>query len=388
MPFGRLYHHIATLAMALCFIAASAEAQTIAKLELPALLKDAPTDARWHKDGDFVAATFRARKKLAGMQAGYTTQDIVTVVKHKKKPARAKVIGKKITDFNILLEVKYRDDTATKTVTINKDGNNSDGYVVDFKKLNGLNTNFIVSHPPGYMVLAIKRVIRQGKRGFREEVYTPYSAELDTPLMRARGLAYLTAMLDKGYQDLTTRSVMSAASPGHSLTEIVPLDVSFMLSLIEHIDPTRAQREPIEKLVNEVLVTVAANGPLSYAYAVSKAGARGLFQFIPRTYASIKKQYPGAGLDKNFAHGMNNHVNGAKASLLLFDADLRQLKADKREELLKDKRALAEYLAIAYNSGARRAVRAHLSGSQAHLPKETALYVLKLKKVTQAFAKK
>ena len=170
------------------------------------------------------------------------------------------------------------------------------------------------------------------------------------------------------------------------MQDLVSPDVALVLSIIEHIDPTRSRRESIEKLINEVLVIIAANKEKAYAYSVSKAKARGLFQFIPRTYGAIRSQYPKAELIPNFVSGMNHHVNAAKASLLLFDSDLSALPREKRVDLLKNKVALAEYLAIAYNSGSRRAVRAYQSGSISTrgLPAETVIYVEKLRKVRLA----
>jgi len=363
----------------------AAHTQTLATRELPASLKNASTEARWHTDYDFTSDIDRARELLEKENAGFETAPIVKKVWKRKKLVSEKVVGQKLTDFTVLLAVKHRDRKDIELIRMSKDGENPAGYDIDWKKANGVNTNFVIEHPEGYSILAIKRVIRSGKKNFVEVPYTPFTADIDTPMMRAKGLQYLLSTLTAAGADLKKNNVASNASPGQSVSDVVPLDVSLMLSIIEHIDPARSQKEPIEKLVNEVLVTVGANRKLSYAYAISKAKARGLFQFIPRTYVAINKRYPSAGLTKSFAAGMNDHVNAAKASLLLFDADLAQLASDKRSLLLKDKMKLAEYLAIAYNSGARRAVLSYESGGSSALPKETVLYRDKLRKTTLAF---
>ncbi len=70
-------------------------------------------------------------------------------------------------------------------------------------------------------------------------------------------------------------------------------------------------------------MVLGTNKQKAYRCSTSTAGARGLFQFIPKTYKRIVDLYPQAGLDKDFTRGMEDHENAAKATLLLFDADLR-----------------------------------------------------------------
>jgi hypothetical protein len=165
------------------------------------------------------------------------------------------------------------------------------------------------------------------------------------------------------------------------VADALPGNVALTLSLIEHIDPTRFQSgESIEKLMNEVLVVVAANERRAYAYSVSKAGARGLFQFIPRTYNNISRQYPNAGLDVNFVRGMENHHNAAKASLLLFDSDLSYLKNSHRQFLKKNPQAMGKYLAAAYNGGSPRAsnrIQVYKGSWESHVLPETQCYLKK-----------
>ncbi len=97
-----------------------------------------------------------------------------------------------------------------------------------------------------------------------------------------------------------------------------------MLAIIEHIDPGKflSGKYTPEKLINETLVILGTNKQNAYRYSRSKAGAMGLFQFMPGTYKRIQNLYPGAGLNRDFVRGMENHQNAAKASFLLFDADM------------------------------------------------------------------
>jgi len=50
--------------------------------------------------------------------------------------------------------------------------------------------------------------------------------------------------------------------------------------------------------------------------AVSTAGAGGMIQMIPRTYAAIREQHPDAQLQADFVNGMRDHSNALKAMLL------------------------------------------------------------------------
>ena len=103
-----------------------------------------------------------------------------------------------------------------------------------------------------------------------------------------------------------------------------PIEVSLVLSIIEHIDPGRFEHYKGNEiaLVHEVLTIIGANTTRAYSYSKSSAGARGLFQLVPDTYRRLQEKYRSAGLTRDFASGCNDHTNAAKASLLLFDSDL------------------------------------------------------------------
>lgn len=356
---------------------------------LPHLINKAPSDARWDVSYDITKDIDLAKNLLAKQTAGYgwrtTVKEIPVVDKHgrpkldKHGKKKFKKVTKKVFEFNILLAVEHVNDRLIEIVKISRDGVNVKGYDVDWSKVNGVNTDFSVTHPDGHIVLAIKRVVRS-PRGREEVVYTPYTDDLDTPGMRSRGMTYLNARLTVASRLLTEQRVRSKAYPKMMVSQVVPEDVAFVLSIIEHVDPARLQNEKIERLVSEVLVTVAANREYAFRYAVSTAGARDLFQFIPKTYNSVKAQYPRANLNPNFVLGMRDHVNGAKASLLLFDSDLSNLPGEYREQALKSKVFLADYLAAAYNCGAPNTANALKWGKtwKEHLPKETRLYLVKL----------
>lgn len=329
-------------------------------------------------DYDVLPEIKKAQARLYKSEAGYTISTIdhyekVKVVakpvklkqgKHATRPAKAKVKyitkhwqTRDLTDYNILLAVQ---NTRTKNKVIDlvkltaKGAKAPSGYTVSSAKSNGVNTEFLIVCPAGYVVLALRRVVQQGK-GWKEVVYTPYTKELNTASVRQAGLNYLQYRFKQAKDDLQKKGVKSLAYGG-LIVDHIPDSVAMVLALIEHIDPARFQSgTPIEQLINEALIIDGANQSMAYTYAVSKAGARGLFQFIESTYYSIANLYPLAKLEPDFVKGMNNHFNAAKASLLLFDADLSFLKPDHRKFLKKNPQAMGKYLAAAYNGGAGRA---------------------------------
>lgn len=350
----------------------------------PGKITNAPSDGRYDIPFNILVDIEKAKKLLATREAGYelTTRTVWVKGKGEKgKWTKRKIT--KLADFDVLIAVEHISERNIKVIRLNKNsGEFTPGYTLDWEKFNGVNTNFIVSHPKGHIVLAIKRVVNE-KKGFREVVYTPFSADLDLPFLRRRGWKYLHEKLEGAKVGLRERGVKSKSFPKELVSDIVPMDVAFKLVQIEHIDPARIKDEPIEALMNEVLVVIAANRGDAYRYSVSTAKARGLFQFIPRTYNSMYRKYPSAKLNKNFVAGMNDHLNAAEASLLLFDSDISALEKAERGQLRKNPKLMAQYLAAAYNGGSGRAKKALSKNglTTSHLLPETIIYVKKLELV-------
>lgn len=322
----------------------------------------------------------KAQSMLEDEDAGYYLKNVAYTNGKKGKKER-RWSAKKLNDFNVLLAVENVTTRKIEIIKLTQRGTNApDGFSVGSGKTNGVNTAFDVHYPSNYIVLALKRVVRKDG-GFEEVVYTPYTPEIDTQAMRDKGLAYLKVNLESAESELRKKGIRSRAFGG-LVADAVPRNVALTLSLIEHIDPSRFEcGQPIQQLMNEVLVITAANKQRAYAYSVSKAGARGLFQFIPRTYKNISRQYADAGLDENFVRGMENHHNAAKASLLLFDSDLSYLPLKHRQFLKKNPMTMGKYLAAAYNGGSPRvakAIRIHKANWETReLRPETQCYLKK-----------
>lgn len=257
------------------------------------------------------------------------------------------------------------------------------GFRVKWKRMNGLNTGFQIEKPVGYKVLAIKRKLRKPQGDVRYAVYVPYTDTLAQAEFALEGIAYSIENVFEVRDELRELKVESNAVPGKLVIDVIPAEASFILPIIEHMDPDRFQREPTSKLINEVLAILGANKETAYRYAVShKASARGLHQFIRSSYSFVCNLVPEANLLPDFVAGMNDHVNAGKAAVLLMDSDLKRLHDLGRMVAPED---LEIYLAAAYNGGATNAINALDSAGHLRIEKlkrkETRTYVRKYLKV-------
>lgn len=291
--------------------------------------------------------------------------------------------GKKVIQHNVLLAIKRPEYKDVELITLFDGVRPTKGFKVRILRQNGVNTQYEVVYPTGYAVLALKRVVRADNI-FKEVTYTPYTHGIDTKELRWAGLEYLKNKLDQAQADLHDKNIKSLAYGGR-VADAIPKDVALTLAIIEHIDPSRFNAGvSMKHLVSEVLIVLAANRENAHRYSVSKVGARGQFQFMQKTYESIDKRYPKAQLIDNFGEGMDNHVNAAKASLLLFDSDLSYLAKPHRTFLKKYPEAMGMYLAAAYNGGPKRALDSiHRYGKawESHVAPETRMYLKEYKAV-------
>jgi hypothetical protein len=306
----------------------------------------------------------RAREILEKKQCRFQT---IRVKKGKRQ---------ELGEFTILLAVEDITTGKIRVVKVHpKLGGTSEGIVVEPGKSNGVNTKFTITSPAHHIVLAIKRPVRHGI-SFKEVIYTPYSENLDIPAVREAGLEYLRDVLRVAKKDL----IKKGAAP--LCEKFVADDVSVTLAIIEHIDPLKFEsgKYTTEKLIHETLVILGTNKQKAYRFSASKAGARGLFQFIPKTYKRIVDLYPQAGLEKDFTRGMEDHGNAAKASLLLFDADMRIMINGRTDYLTYDPQEMGRLLASAYNCGSgktRGAYDRYGEKWNEKIPAETQIYLKK-----------
>ncbi|HME42844.1 MAG TPA: transglycosylase SLT domain-containing protein [Syntrophorhabdales bacterium] len=326
----------------------------------------------------------RGQEFLKDKMAGYSIVKEEKKVSHfdRKGRRREKLVRERIIKPNFLLAVEDLRDRKIWQVRITDKGCVTDGFVVTKSRNNGVGSTFEVNYPEHMAVLALRTMVRSNRNSFKEVVYTAYSPEIDTWQVRKDGLDYLAQQIELARKNLEARKVTLIGLEGQG-NDIMLTEIALVLSIIEHIDPLRFKNCPEEDkiaLVHEVLTIIGANTTHAYAYSRSPAGAMGLFQLVPDTYKRLRGKYPRAGLDKDFVAGCTDHLNAAKASLLLFDSDLADLPKERLSAIRRDARAAGKYLAAAYNCGSGRVGKsARRCGREwaCHLPEETKIYLKK-----------
>ncbi len=326
----------------------------------------------------------RGQDFLKDKSAGHSLarEERRVVVSDRKGRKKEKLVSEIVVKSNFILAVEDMKERTIQQVRITTEGCVTKGFEVAKSRGSGVGSRFEVRYPENMAILALRTTVHSGLNGFKEVVYTPYSPEIDTWPVRKAGLDYLTSQIELAYKDLRARKVRLLGFD-ELAADISPAEVSLVLSIIEHIDPVRFKNCEEGKeigLVREVLTIVGANTTDAYAYSKSPAGARGLFQLIPDTYRRLQKKYPKAGLEKDFVSGCNDHVNSAKASILLFDSDLADLPRERLAAMRMNIRAVGMYLAAAYNCGSGKVQKsARVCGSKwtCRLPEETKIYLKK-----------
>ena len=326
----------------------------------------------------------RGQAFLKSRVVGYSLrkQKRIIVVTDRKGGVRTKVITEKVIEPNFLLAVEDLVSRKVSQVRVTSEGRVTDGFEVTTLRTNGVGSRFEITYPENMIVLALRTTVRNGKSGFKEVVYTPYSPEFDTLQLRQAGMSYLMRQIEEAQKDLYARKVRLYGFDRLD-AEVEPRDVAVVLSIIEHIDPARfttCEKGREIELAHEVLTIIGANTVNAYAYSKSPAGAMGLFQIVPSTYKRLREKYPDAGLKKDFLKGCTDHVNAAKASLLLFDSDLLDLPTERLPAIRKSLRSAGMYLAAAYNCGSKRVEKSiEECGREwtCRLPEETKIYLQK-----------
>ncbi|HTK04698.1 MAG TPA: transglycosylase SLT domain-containing protein [Candidatus Eisenbacteria bacterium] len=191
-----------------------------------------------------------------------------------------------------------------------------------------------------------------------DTVYVPYSPDFYTPEMLSAGSDYLSFLIQDAYDDLREKGIRSRAFPDKLLVDVIDPYLVKSIAVIEHSDHQSflAEEDP-ESTVGRFLVKLATNREAAFGESISGAGAAGLVQFIPSTYALMVKKRPDLGLVPDFRAGMSDHRNAVKAQVAYLDMDLAGMQ-DVREIFLTDKARAAEYLAASYNGGSVRVRRA------------------------------
>lgn len=240
-------------------------------------------------------------------------------------------------------------------------------------RANGVNTAVTVFDEKNRSLLPLViefPIERQGV--FREMAYytSAHPALLSVELMKS-GQTYVNSMVDLAAKRLRERSVFIAPNI---------IEVAKRLCIVEHTDHERFRNENRIALFEEIYTLYALNELDTYRYSVSSAGAGGMVQMIPWTYALMRQRHSGVGLNPDFVAGMRNHGNALEAMLLYMQDTWNDLSAneDIQAALGAKQATVSELLAAGYNSNAAKLpgyIRRAGAGWRTLIPRETQMYL-------------
>jgi hypothetical protein len=238
---------------------------------------------------------------------------------------------------------------------------------------NFVNTAVTVTDGDGralFPLLVQYPIIRDGS--FIENAYytSAHPALISSDIV-AEGHQYLATMFGQATAELQSNGVAIPA-------DIV--EVAKHLVIVEHTDHKRFRDEERVQIYPEVLALYALNQGDTFRYSVSSAGAGGMIQMIPRTYAAIRENHPNVPLEADFVAGMQNHANALKAMLLYVNDTWNFLgrSSDVQQALSSGIATKTELLAAGYNSNPYRLPNYLSTGGSAWktlIPAETQMYL-------------
>lgn len=219
--------------------------------------------------------------------------------------------------------------------------------------------------------LLVKYPIEKGGAWTENAYYTSAHPALVSPAVVAEGHRYLATMFAQATEELRSNGIYIPADL---------VEVAKHLVIVEHTDHKRFKEEDDAEIYPEVLALYALNKGNTFRYSVSSAGAGGMIQMIPKTYAAIRQQHPRVRLEPDFVNGMRNHPNALKAMLLYIDDTWKHLEStdEARSALRSGIATKTQLLAAGYNSNPYR-LPGYLedggSSWRSLIPAETQMYL-------------
>lgn len=298
---------------------------------------------------------------------------------------------------------------ALRSVTVLKNGAKlqpieGDAAGLKVTYANGVNSTFVARE--NERIIAVRYPIATSigtkkKPLFKnvDVIYTPYSAGIHTQDTVLEGSAYLDQVYEQVFGRIKQSGAMSKAYPTKTLAEATDLELAKLILMIEHVDNTSVKADALRQ-VERFLVTMAMNKEDAYDYSRSSAGALGLVQFIPSTYASMVRLYPALKLNPDFEVAMRDPETALTAQVVYLDYLLAQFPQETRDKANLFPSFTQELVAAAYNGGPARVKKAMVVWEEnldpeerlhvlerSRLKKETMQYVVKLRLVRPALMK-
>jgi hypothetical protein len=201
-------------------------------------------------------------------------------------------------------------DTYLKTGAVNS-GVSTDGKIITVRTIraNGVNTPIQVVSDEGIaqLPLMVQYPVEKGGKFIETSYYMSTHPGLVTPEVVNAGKLYVHNVIEISRQRLSQKGISIQSGVA---------DIAERLATVEHVDHDRFRKEYQKNIYDDIFTLYALNEGQTYRYSVSSAGAGGMVQMIPSTYAMIRRLYPNVGLMPDFVEGMRNHVNATEAMLL------------------------------------------------------------------------
>jgi hypothetical protein len=309
-----------------------------------------------------------AKNQLATVTLKYSLNPVYKNTKNKKTGKTTKTISSyTLTSKDIALAILNPETKQVKIVVGKQNGKSmvfpKSEVDVTLIKFNGVNSKFSVNSPQNGQVLALKYLITNPESGSKakieagisEALYVPYSSDFNSPEILAYGANYLNKIIKNVTDDL--QNIPSQAVPGLTITQAIRPSMIKALVYAEHTDTTQVLiKNNTQGTVDQLNILLALNEGDTYKYSVSTAGARGIAQFIPSTYASLVSRHADAGLIADFVAGMSDHENAIKAMYLLLDDYAGAVRVKASQGFASGR--VFDYAAASYNGGTTRVARA------------------------------
>jgi hypothetical protein len=201
-------------------------------------------------------------------------------------------------------------DVYLKTGAVNQ-ASSTDGRMITVRTIrsNGTNTPIQVVDGNGVaqLPLMVQYPVEKGGRYIETAYYMSTHPGLVTPEVVNAGKLYVHNVIEIARDRLQQK--------GFSIQSGVA-DIAERLATVEHVDHDRFRKEYQKNIYDDIFTLYALNEGQTFRYSVSSAGAGGMVQMIPSTYAMIRSRYPNVGLMPDFVEGMRNHINATQAMLL------------------------------------------------------------------------
>jgi hypothetical protein len=240
-------------------------------------------------------------------------------------------------------------------------------------RANGVNTAVMITDQQGksMLPLIVQYPVERGGRFAEMAYYSSVHPGLATAESVYAGKMYVRNVIEIARQKLQQK--------GKYISPQIA-DIAERLCIVEHTDHQRFRTEYNLTIYNEVFTLFALNEGNTYRYAVSSAGAGGLIQMIPATYAMVKSRHYNVGFIPDFVTGMRDHINAGQAMLLYMQDTWNDLAASEavQNALAGGYATQVDLMAAGYNSNPAKLpgyIRRGGAGWRSLIPRETKIYL-------------